>query len=123
MNKFRLLLLISVVTVLLVACGGAEETPDPTEEPVAVASTDTPKPADPTPTEETTATNTVEPTEVPTEEPTTAPTEEPTVEPTATVEEVAVIDDECLACHADKERLIETASEVEDTEGESSGVG
>jgi len=30
---------------------------------------------------------------------------------------------ECLSCHADKERLIETTKEVEIVESESSGVG
>jgi len=84
----------------------------PTEEPSAVASTDTPKPVDPSPTPEP-----VEPTA----------TAEPTVEPTeAAPTEVAMVEfegDECLTCHADKERLIETAALVEEAPSESSGVG
>ena len=122
MSKLWITLLISILAALLVACGGAEETPTPTEEAVAVVSTDTPLPVEPSPTPEPaepTATNTAEATETP------APTEEPT-EPPPTVtptEEVVVIEDECLACHADKDRLIETAALVEEVPSESSGVG
>jgi outer membrane biosynthesis protein TonB len=126
MKNFRLLLLISILTALLIACGGAEETTPPTlevtpptleatvptEEPSAVASTDTPKPVDPSPTPEP-----VEPTA----------SAEPTFEPTeAAPTEVAMVafeGDECLTCHADKERLIETAALVEEAPSESSGVG
>ena len=119
MKNFRLLLLISILTALLVACSGAEETPVPTAEPVAVASTDTPELVEPSPTPEPvepTATNTVEPTA----------TKIPTVEPTSTPEEIALFEfegDECLTCHADKDRLIETASLVEEGPSESTGVG
>jgi len=122
MKNFRLLLLISILTALLVACGGADETPDPTEELAAVFSADTPEPVEPSPTPEPAEpTTTVEPTE--TTEPTVEPTE---VVPTATPEEIAMAEfegDECLTCHADKERLIETAALVEEAPSESSGVG
>ena len=121
MKNFRLLLLISILTALLVACGGADETPDPTEE-LAAVSTNTPEPVEPSPTPEPAEpTITVEPTE--TTEPTVEPTE---VVPTATPEEIAMAEfegDECLTCHADKERLIETAALVEEAPSESSGVG
>ena len=42
---------------------------------------------------------------------------------TETVVEVQPETDECLACHTDKQRLIDTASKVEDDESESTGVG
>jgi len=69
----RYLVLLSILTVLaliLVACGGEDPTPTPEPEAVqlpAEAPTEAPAP---------------EPTEVPTEEPMAEPTEEPTVEPT-----------------------------------------
>jgi hypothetical protein len=52
----------------------------------------------------------------------TATTEEKPVE-TEAVAEVQPETDECVACHTDKERLIDTAAPVVEAEGESKGVG
>ncbi|MDX1377985.1 MAG: hypothetical protein R3307_03980 [Anaerolineales bacterium] len=54
--------------------------------------------------------------------PPTATAEEMPVE-TETVVEIQPETDECLACHTDKQRLIDTASQVEESESESTGVG
>ena len=124
MFNFRLLLLISILTALLIGCSGAEETLTPTAEPVAVVPSNTPEPAEPPQTAkpvEPMVTNTAEPTTI--SIPTIAPTAS---EPTSTPEEIAMVEfdgDECLICHTDKDRLIETAALVEEVPSESSGVG
>lgn len=46
-----------------------------------------------------------------------------TLIPTITPQIAAVVSDECLNCHSDKDRLIETSATVEVAPSESSGVG
>jgi hypothetical protein len=54
---------------------------------------------------------------------TTAPTASEEVQPTPTDPEPYASDLACVDCHTDKEMLIATASEVEETKPESSGEG
>ena len=115
----KYLVLTFVVAMVLAGCG-QEEPSTPTEQsaasaPTAIvdqAATDTPEPAEPT------ATATQAP---PTPTETLVPTA--TLEPTPTEEMVAEIADACLACHSDKDQLIETAAPEEKVPSESSGVG
>ncbi|UCG23437.1 MAG: hypothetical protein JSW55_14985 [Chloroflexota bacterium] len=115
----KYLLLIFVLAIALAGCG-QEEPPTPTEQsaispPTTVVektATNTPEPVEPT------ATDTQAPS-TPTE--TLAPTA--TIEPTATEEVVVEETDACLACHSDKDQLIETAAPEEEVPSESSGVG
>jgi len=59
----------------------------------------------------------------PAETPTLTATEETEPVETETVAEVQPETNECLACHTDKQRLIDTAAPVVEAESESSGVG
>ena len=55
------------------------------------------------------------------EEATQMPATDPTVIPAPVVVEVAI--DECVACHEDKEMLIQTAKPVVEVESENEGAG
>jgi len=84
-NRRTILMLLSLLTVLalvLSACGGAAETTEPTAEAVVEQPTEAAV-EEVAPTEEPAAEPTEEPTEAPAEEPTEAPAEEPTAETAA----------------------------------------
>ena len=121
MNVYRgrSLILIFVLTLALGSCD-QERSPTPAEQAVASAptatveeaATDTPEPVEPMPTDTKalpTATATLELTA--------------TMEPRPTEKAVVEVVDACLACHSDKDQLIETAAPEEKVPSESSGVG
>ena len=109
MPDTRLSLFLILVVIFLTACGGATTSTAPVEpqETTVVVPTETEV--------EVVASPTVEPTKI---EPT-ATDEEPTVEVLPT----EVPADECLECHQDKDRLIDTAKPEEEVVSESSGEG
>jgi hypothetical protein len=124
MKKSATIIVIVMALLLIGACSAAEEEPSaivaqvqtsPTmvlEEPSIMAGTAAHRWTE---TVETTATETQVPEPTASAVPTTAPTETPEI--------VASVSDECLACHMDKETLIETAAPEEKAPSESSGVG
>ena len=114
MTWLKIGLMGSLLALFLTACGPEAEDPVATQEIAAVTATN--EPTD-TPIPEPTATETIPPT--PTDEP--EPTATATAIPTETPE--PVVDDQCLACHQDKDQLIATAAKVEDIPSENSGEG
>ena len=124
MKKSGAIILFTLTLLFIVACSAVEDEP-----PIIISqgpSTPTKAPQENTiaagtaahrwtEAEEATATETHVP------EPTASAV--PTTEPTQTPEVIASVSDECLACHMDKEMLIETAAPEEKAPSESSGVG
>jgi len=124
MKEIGALIVLIVTLIFIVACSAAEEEP-----PVIVSQ----EPIAPTkaPQENTIAAGTaahrwteaVETAATETRVPEPTASAVPTTAPTQTPEMVASVSDECLACHIDKELLIETAAPEEKAPSESSGVG
>jgi hypothetical protein len=124
MKKSGAIIVFIVTLLFIVACSAAEE------EPSVIVS---PEPSAPTKAlqENTIAVGTAAHRWTEAEEATTTETQVPeptasavpTTAPTQTPEMVASVSDECLACHMDKETLIETAAPEEKAPSESSGVG
>jgi hypothetical protein len=127
MCKTRSLLWAFVVIVLMVSCAPGEESDLDGDQGIAEAPSDAPEVAEPAATETSKPTATLAPAATDTAIPATAPTvvasetasETPTSEPTFTPEPA----DQCLACHTDMEKLMDTAAPEEKAPSESSGVG
>jgi hypothetical protein len=111
------------VILLLVSCAPGEESDLEGDQGIAEAPSDDPEAAEPPVTDTSKPTSTSVPaatdTAVPTAAPTVAPSATPTSEPTFTPEPA----DQCLACHTDMEKLVDTAAPEEKAPSESSGVG
>ena len=102
-QNWLLILCVFLFGMMLTACSPADPTPEASvPEPAVVAASPTTAPSA---------------TSVPTE--TTVPAT-PTDVPTPTEEPVA---DQCVACHIDKEQLVDTAAPVVVVESESEGEG
>jgi len=119
MCKTRSLLWAFVVIVLMVSCAPGEESDLDRDQGIAEAPSDAPEVAEPAATETSKPTATLAPAATDTAVPATAPTETPASEPTFTPEPA----DQCLACHTDMEKLMDTAAPEEKAPSESSGVG
>ena len=124
MKKTGMTMVFIVALLLIGACSAAEE--EPTAIVAQVLSSTTTAQQEPSVTAGTAAhrwTETVEAAVTETQIPEPTASAVPTTPPTETPEIVASVTDECLACHMDKEKLIETAAPEEKAPSESSGVG
>jgi len=123
MCKTRSLLWAFVVIVLMVSCTPGEESDLDGDQGIVEAPSDAPEVAEPAATETSKPTATLAPaatdTTVTAIATTVAASETPTSEPTFTPEPA----DQCLACHTDMEKLVDTAEPEEKAPSESSGVG
>ncbi len=124
MKKSRAILVLFMTLLFTGACSAAEEVPPLVISQELAIPTEAPKESSVlagtaahrwTDVEGVIATTTQVP------EPTSSPI--PTPSPTESPEMVASVSDECLACHMDKDKLVETAAPEEKAPSESSGVG